>query len=286
MNDKPLVSIIMPAYNAENTIAESIKSVLKQNYQNWELLVINDGSKDNTSGIVNSFTDIRIKLIEQKNAGVANARNNGIRQSKGEYIAFLDSDDLWLEEKLEKQIDKLLETNNVIIHSKTLCFDSDPTVTMDCMVHVELDFDDKDKILIYDFISILTVIVSKSVIDEIGFFDENLKGTEDWDMWIRILQKYNIVYIDDFLTKYRVSTTGLSGNLQKHFIEEEKVWKKHNNLYNVDINLYRQWFSNKKQAIIAKQNRNLFDFIKYFLKLLKLPKLLLKFLVLKYCKVN
>lgn len=284
MNDKPLVSIIMPAYNAEQTISESIESVLKQTYQNWELLVVNDGSTDNTSNIVNFFNDARIILIEQVNGGVANARNNALKSANGKYIAFLDSDDLWLEEKLERQIKKLLETNSVMVHSKTLCFGSNPVKTTDCMVHVELNFEDKEKILIYNFISILTVVVAKSVIDEIGYFDEELKGTEDWDMWIRILQKYNIVYIDDFLTKYRVSSSGLSGNLQKHFIEEQKVWDKHTSLYSSEINRYRLWFANKKQFIIAKQSKRYLESIRHFLKLLKKPLLLKNFIILKYAK--
>lgn len=284
MTTKPLVSIIMPAFNAEKTIAESIKSVLNQTYDNWELLVVNDGSKDDTSSIVKTIEDDRIVMLEQLNGGVANARNNGIKNAKGKYIAFLDSDDLWIEEKLEKQIDKLLNSNYPMVYSKTLCFDCDPIKTSDCMVHVSLDFENKEKILIYDFIAILTVVVEKRVIDEIGNFDETLRGTEDWDMWIRILQKYDIAYIDDFLAKYRVSSTGLSGNLYQHYIEEEKVLDKHIDLYNKKIYKYRLWFANKKQAIIAKQNKDYVNFCKYFFRLFEMPSLLINFLMSKYLR--
>jgi len=281
---KPLVSIIMPAYNAEKTILESIESVLRQTYINWELIVVNDGSKDSTSVVVLATNDERIRLIEQENGCVANARNNGINNAKGEYIAFLDSDDLWVEEKLERQIGRLVGGKYKMCYAKTWCFGENSNQTSDCFVNVAFDFEDKDKILIYDFIPILTVLIAKDVLDEVGYFDETLRGVEDWDLWIRVLQKCDAIYLDEFLAKYRISSTGLSGNFEKHFIEEEKVWMKHIDLYSKEISSYRQWFANKKQTIIAKQNRNIFNFFKYFLKLFRLPNLLFEFLYLKYLK--
>jgi teichuronic acid biosynthesis glycosyltransferase TuaG len=284
VENKPLVSIIMPAYNAEKTIAESIESVLRQTYINWELIVVNDGSKDSTTAVVLATNDERLRLIEQENGGVANARNNGLNNAKGEYIAFLDSDDLWVEEKLERQIRTLVGGKYKMCFAKTWCFGENLNQKSDCFVNVALDFEDKDKILIYDFIPILTVLIAKDSLDEVGYFDETLRGVEDWDLWIRFLQKYEANYMDEFLAKYRISSTGLSGNFEKHFIEEEKVWMKHIDLYSKEISFYRQWFANKKQTIIAKQNRNILDFFIYFLKLFRLPNLLFKFLYLKYVK--
>lgn len=284
MENKPLVSIIMPAYNAEKTIVESIESVLRQTYKNWELIIVNDGSKDSTTAVVLAFNDERLRLIEQENGGVANARNNGINNAKGEYIAFLDSDDLWVEEKLERQIGTLEGGKYKMSYAKTWCFEENSNQIRDCFVNVALDFVDRDKILIYDFIPILTVLIAKDVLDEVGCFDETLHGVEDWDLWIRVLQKYEAIYSDDFLAKYRISSTGLSGNFQKHFMEEEKVWMKHIDLYSKEISSYRQWFAHKKQTIIAIQNKNTFDFFKYLLKLFRLPNLLFEFAYLKYSK--
>jgi teichuronic acid biosynthesis glycosyltransferase TuaG len=284
VENKPLVSIIMPAYNAEKTIVESIESVIRQTYVNWELIIVNDGSKDSTSALVLAINDERLRLIEQENCGVASARNNGIKNVKGEFIAFLDSDDLWVEEKLERQIGTLVGNKCKMCYSKTWCFGESSNQTSDCFVNVELDFEDKHKILIYDFIPILTVLIAKDVIDEVGYFDESLRGVEDWDLWIRVLQKYEAIYLNEFLAKYRVSSTGLSGNFENHFIEENKVWKKHIDLYSKELNIYRHWFANKKQAILAKKNKNVFNFIKYFFKLLRLPSLLFKFLNHKYLK--
>jgi teichuronic acid biosynthesis glycosyltransferase TuaG len=284
MDYKPLVSIIMPAYNAEKTILESIESVLRQTYILWELIVVNDGSEDRTNAVVLAINDERIKLIEQENGGVAKARNNGLCNAKGEYIAFLDSDDLWLEEKLERQIEKLVVGKYKFCFAKTWCFGENSNQISNCLVNVALNFEDKDKILIYDFIPILTVLIAKDILDEVGYFDEELRGVEDWDLWIRVLQRYEVTFIDEFLTKYRVSSTGLSGNFEKHFIEEEKVWMKHIHLYSIEISTHRLWFANKKQAIIAKKNKNIFVFFKYFLKLFLLPNLLFDFLKVKYLK--
>jgi glycosyltransferase involved in cell wall biosynthesis len=284
VENKPLVSIIMPAYNAEKTIVESIESVLKQTYINWELIVVNDGSNDRTSALVLAFNDERVVLVKQDNGGVANARNNGINNSKGEYIAFLDSDDLWVEDKLERQIGVLVGGKHKMCFAKTWCFRENSNQTSDCFVNISLDFDDKDKILVYDFIPVLTVLLAKDVLAEVGHFDETLRGVEDWDMWIRVLQKYEAIYLDEFLAKYRISSTGLSGNFEKHFIEEEKVWLKHIDLYSIEISSYRQWFADKKRTIIAKQNKDIFNFLKYLSKLLRRPNLLFEYLYLRYLK--
>jgi glycosyltransferase involved in cell wall biosynthesis len=284
VENKPLVSIIMPAYNAEKTIVESIESVLRQTYKNWELIVVNDGSMDSTSAVVWAINDERVRLIEQENGGVANARNNGINNATGEYIAFLDSDDLWVEDKLERQLGVLVCGKHKMCFAKTWCFRENSNQTSDCFVNISLDFDDRDKILVYDFIPILTVLLAKDVLDEVGHFDETLRGVEDWDMWIRVLQKYDAIYLDEFLAKYRISSTGLSGNFEKHFIEEEKVWLKHIDLYSIEISSFRQWFADKKRTIIAKQNKDIFNLLKYLSKLLRRPNLLFEYLYLRYFK--
>ena len=121
-----LCSIIMPAYNSEKYISEAIESVLKQTYTNWELLIVNDCSTDNTEEIIKSYQQrkTKIKLINQKeNQGAANARNTGIQNAKGKYIAFLDADDIWREEKLQKQIQILQNSNADITYTAYLMID-------------------------------------------------------------------------------------------------------------------------------------------------------------------
>ena len=114
-----MVSVVMPCYNGADFISETIDSVLAQTYENWELLIIDDGSSDNSLEIVKSYaaTDPRIRPISQANAGSAAARNNGIKQARGQYIALLDSDDLWLPEFLESQI-TFMKSKNASIRSR------------------------------------------------------------------------------------------------------------------------------------------------------------------------
>ena len=120
-----LVSIIVPVYNAEHTVGETINSVISQTYLNWELIIINDGSIDNSANIISSFSDSRIKYIAQYNGGVAHARNAGIGIARGEYIAFLDSDDLWESSKLEKCVNYLNIGECHFVYSKVKMFKDD-----------------------------------------------------------------------------------------------------------------------------------------------------------------
>ncbi len=227
-----LVSIVMPAYNAAFTIAESISSVLGQTYENWELIIIDDGSTDGTSSAITPFlSDKRICLIEQENAGVAAARNRGIKQSAGEFISFLDADDLWIKDKLARQVEMFRSSKDPalgLVYSRYASFSTS-------LGAAQLRDDDayygylapEKRIMVYDFIATSTVMTTSTVINDVGLFDEMLLGTEDWDLWIRILSGHSVALLDDVLMMYRENPQGLSKNFQKHHAEEWKVLKKH-----------------------------------------------------------
>lgn len=229
---KGLVSIVMPAYNAEFTIAESISSVMGQTYDNWELLVVNDGSTDGTSSAITPFlSDKRICLIEQENSGVAAARNRGIKQSAGEFVSFLDADDLWIKDKTARQVEMFRRSGDPVlglVYSRYASFGASPGAAL-------LRNDDayfgylvpEMRIMVYDFIATSTVMTTSTVISDVGLFDETLSGTEDWDFWIRILSRYKVGLVDDALMMYRENPQGLSKNFRKHHAEEWKVLKKH-----------------------------------------------------------
>ena len=119
MSNENLVSVIMPAFNVEQYIAESVESVKKQSYQNWELIIINDGSTDDTRALAEKYSsnDQRIRCISKENEGVAVARNTGLAQAKGSYIAFLDADDLWHEDFLEKVMSKVSSGGDICIYT-------------------------------------------------------------------------------------------------------------------------------------------------------------------------
>lgn len=231
-NRHGLVSIVMPAYNAASTIAESISSVLGQTYDRWELIVVNDGSTDETSSAVAPFlSDKRICLIKQENAGVAAARNRGIKQSSGEFVSFLDADDLWVKNKTARQLEMFRNSDDPalgLVYSRYASFCTS-------LSYAQSRNDDayfaylapKLRIMVYDFIATSTVMTTSAVISNVGLFDETLSGTEDWDLWIRILSGYSVGLVDETLMMYRENPQGLSKNFQKHHAEEWKVLDKH-----------------------------------------------------------
>lgn len=218
---EPLVSIITPIYNGERYLLEAIESALAQTYQNFELLLVNDGSTDSSAEIIRPFLkDLRIIYIEQKNAGVAAARNTAIKQAKGKYIGFLDQDDLWLNNKLEVQIAALEQDGSIaLVHSRQDCID----------VHGnKIDYDWITGVSGYCFrdmfkrnrIAVLTVLIRKTIIDKIGLFNEQLPGADDYEMWLRVTLKYPIKYIDQSLVFYRFHDSNISKNSFKMTILE------------------------------------------------------------------
>jgi glycosyltransferase involved in cell wall biosynthesis len=222
-----LVSVVMPAYNAAETITESVVSVFAQSYTQWELIVVNDGSTDGTCKALAPFLgDPRVSLLQQENAGVAAARNVGICHCRGEFVAFLDADDLWEPDKLAMQVELFRSAAPTLglVHTHQVAFSGDrqccrPKDDDACFGYLE----SAQRILVYDFIATSTVMVRAGLFAEVGLFDEALAGTEDWDLWIRILARYEARKIQTVLVRYRESAGGLSGNVARHLLEEWKV---------------------------------------------------------------
>jgi glycosyltransferase involved in cell wall biosynthesis len=185
--DKPLVSVITPAYNAERYIAETIDSVLGQTYVNWELIVINDGSTDKTGEIARSYRDPRIRYIEQENRGIAKTRNRLLKESKGEYITFLDSDDIYLPQKVEEEAD-FLETHPE--YAAAYCdlryfFDKEPGK----LYRHTYTFPSGDvfkELLKRQFITNTTLMIRRLVIEKLGLFNEATREVEDWSYFLKM----------------------------------------------------------------------------------------------------
>lgn len=220
-----LVSIIMPAYNAEKYISESIESVLAQTYKNWELIIIDDCSKDGTINIIRQYQmfDNRIRVISLKcNAGVANARNIGIELAKGRYIAFLDSDDLWLDIKLEEQIKFMQQKQIYFSFSKYRRFtDENNGKVVDV-----LPFVNYQKALYGNPIGCLTVCLDRRFIRKFRFSKQR---HEDYIAWLNILKSNNIFAygIPKILALYRVgNNNSLSGNKLKSMLWTWNVYRK------------------------------------------------------------
>ena len=224
----PIVSIVMPAYNAQDYIKQSIQSVINQTYDNWELLVINDGSSDKTVAVVESFKDSRIILFSQKNFGVSKARNYGIKKAKGKYIAFLDSDDLWKKEKLYIQASYMEKYKNIVLtYSDYDSFIMKNDIIENKQLYPFNIKNNHDRLLIFNYIATLTVMVKKDTLQSVNSFDILLFGPEDWDLWIRISKVGQIDFINQKLALYREHKDGISKNRKRQLEQEYKVLSKY-----------------------------------------------------------
>jgi len=216
----PLISIIMPAYNAEKYIEESILSAVNQTYQNWELIIINDGSTDSTRTIAEKFSsrDKRIKVINQQNKRLAAARNIGIKNSTGQWIAFLDADDIWAPSKLEKQVElseKLPHIDVLYTDGWIFKYDDLSNVTPYSIKKGEFTSDEM-YLLEYtgNYIPVISVMAKRDIIGKIGFPEEDIFffGCEDWDCWLRMAKAgANFYGMDENLFYYRRHDSNMSG---------------------------------------------------------------------------
>lgn len=215
----PLVSVIIPAYNAEDYIAETLQSVLNQTYKNLEIIVIDDGSKDRTSSIVNEFAnrDSRIILIPQANAGVVVSRNKGIQISKGELIAPLDSDDIWMPENLEKQVCSMLKAESSVGVVYSWSFDIDEQSYPTGHFHAfTIEGNVYSTLLCHFFLSNAScTLIRKECLEHVGLYrtqKDLLQGCEDWDIYLRLAEAYQFKAVSDFLVGYRKRLNSMTNN--------------------------------------------------------------------------
>jgi glycosyltransferase involved in cell wall biosynthesis len=218
----PLVSVIIPAFNAEKYISESISSVLSQTFQDFEILVVDDGSIDSTKEKTLKFSDQRIRYIYKENGGASSARNTGINNARGKYIALLDYDDLWLPEKLEKQLQKFShEADLGLVYCWVESINPDGETRF--IAHPENEGWVYNDLFLDNFLHNGSVpLIKKECFEKAGYFDENLSNAQDWEMWFRIAKDYKFGVVRDILTKYRVRSDSLSKmhrKLNKAFIK-------------------------------------------------------------------
>lgn len=223
---RDLVSIIMPAFNSSKTIRDSINSVISQTYQNWELLVINDCSSDNTAEIVSEYADDRIKLIDKKkNEGVALARNSGLDLAGGDYVAFLDSDDRWLPNKLELQLDLIRNNDIDVVFGSYYRFNDFGTLNI---VSVPSGIKKYDDLIKGNFIGNLTGLYNFSKFNKIR---QKKIGAEDFLFWLEIFADTQVkgLGVKEPIAYYRVAEKGksLSGNKFKSAIWTWNIYYNH-----------------------------------------------------------
>ncbi len=210
----PKVSVIIPAYNAMIYLPETLKSVLQQTFTDFEVLIIDDGSTDNIVQWAGELIDSRVKLIVQPNQGTSAARNTGIAQAQGEYIAFLDADDLWEPTKLEKQV-RYLEDNPAVglLHTNMVLIDWQGKSSGRVMKS-NAEGDALKQLLKQNTVVTSSVIVRDCCLKTVGEFDRNLRYSQDWDMWVRIAARYPLAVIKEPLVCYRQHPNNATKNWQ------------------------------------------------------------------------
>ncbi|MGA1840851.1 MAG: glycosyltransferase [bacterium] len=198
------VSVIIPTFNRVTYLSEAIESVLSQSYDNLELIVVDDGSFDNTRDLVHSFSDERIGYFYQKNNGIASALNLGLKKSSGDYIARLDSDDIFLPEKLKLQV-KLLDHNPDLglVYTQAYNMDDKGNALKLFLKNHTCPQEPLKVLRHFLFPPSQSIMFRRSCIDKIGYFDETMPVGEDWDFCIRMAQKYRFAYCDEPLVKIR-----------------------------------------------------------------------------------
>jgi glycosyltransferase involved in cell wall biosynthesis len=212
----PLISVIIPVYNGEKTIRETIESVLNQSFSDFELIVINDGSQDSTLDVLGSIQDPRLKVFSYPNSGVSASRNRGFSHTVGEFIAFLDADDLWTPDKLEAQLKALQENPDAAVAYSWTDFIDETGQFLGHGSHRTVNGDVYAELLLFDFLDNgSNPLIRRQALTEVGNFDKEVAGAEDWDMWFRLAAHYHFVAVPSPQILYRVYTTSMSSNTSK-----------------------------------------------------------------------
>ncbi|MEP4533558.1 MAG: glycosyltransferase [Cyclobacteriaceae bacterium] len=268
-----MVSVIIPAYNATKYIDETIDSVLNQSFQDLEVIIVNDGSRDDTASIISKRSNIdkRVSSIHQENAGVSSARNNGIRKAKGEYLVFLDADDVLCVDCLSQRVNYLIENKNIgLVHNDMEVIDSRSKGTGEIMSGMEGDV--LTDLLLWEKTVIPTpssIMVRRQVVDDIGGFSEELSNNADQFFFFMVASKYKVGRIPKVLTKYRVHSGNMHNNiglLERDSLRAyqlatvrglfKSVWFKRRCFSNMYLILGANWLGAKKR----------WRFVKYFFK--------------------
>ncbi len=246
----PSVSVIIPTYQLAHLVGQTIDSVLAQTHTDYEIIVVNDGSTDNTKEVLASYGD-RITVIHQENQGVAAARNTGIMAARGKYIALLDHDDLWLPNKLEKQVAYLESHPNIgLVYSDTLYFNENGLLPG---THAERypvpPILQSWTLFVRNVIPTCSVVVvRRECLDDVGLFDETMPPCDDYDLWLRVIEKWHIHFLDEALVHYRRSAEQQSKNEEQMLLGwlrvKEKTFKRNKELQNLPLFVLDQSFYN------------------------------------------
>lgn len=201
--DEPLVSVVIPVYNREALVARAIDSVLGQTFEDFEVLVVDDASTDGTPGVVRQYDDERVRYLRQKtNRGVSAARNRALREARGAFIAFLDSDDTWMPEKLELQVRRFQELPEDVglLYTGVETVEGDGGGRIDRPAYRGDVY--RELLTVNRIYTTSGVMIRAEAAETVGYFDEKAPANEDWDYWVRVARHFKVDYVEDVLMRY------------------------------------------------------------------------------------
>lgn len=244
-----MVSVVIPLYNKENSITSTLQSVCAQTYTDFEVLVVNDGSTDNGATLAAKYPDTRIRVINKPNGGVCSARNRGINEAKGEFVALLDGDDQWDKEYLAEQVKMINDFPEAVMWGINFAETNNGKLVRRVSTglpdgfrgYVENYFEMKGRIS--DLFCSSSVVIRKDVFDSVGLFDERIKYAEDSDMWFRIIATQKVAFYDQYMVFYQWDA-------------ENRAMTRHR-----DLRSFLPYYVEKYKAQLYKQNKVFYHWV-------------------------
>jgi len=270
-NNETKVSVIVPTYNRERYLKEAMDSVLNQTHKNLELHIVDDGSTDSTKDLVKSFTDDRIKYYYQKNQGQSVARNTGIKNSQGEYICFLDSDNLWKHDKLERQLKLMAENPDYqIVYGENEIIDENGQVQPAGPAVQRYSGNIMSRLLVFNFVNFNSAMIRRECFDQMGGMNQNTRVADDYELFLKFSTRYRFLYVPEFFAQYRVMENQISSNKDKRFQSNFNIltnfMSTYNNLLDADTVNYTwcRFYTNRGryQASVGRLKNAFTDYIK------------------------
>lgn len=233
----PEVSVIIPVYNREHVIERAVDSVLNQTFTSLELIVVDDGSTDNTLELLQDYDDDRIRVLRQsENSGANAARNKGLHAAEGQYIAFQDSDDRWYPEKLERQVDRMQNTpdDTGIIYSAFWNMDGFFSEYRPQQTSTRMSGDLSDHLLRHNFLGFINILVDRSVFEKTGDLDEQMPALQDWDFHLNASQHSRYHFIADPLLEKHPQESSISRDPENYVQAHQRIIQKHHRRLKTD----------------------------------------------------
>lgn len=252
MSNDILISVVMPCYNSMGYLENTLKHVYAQTILPYEIIIVDDGSSDGTQAFLQrekeKFPAGFIKIFQQKNCGPGAARNVGIRNASGTWIAFLDSDDVWREQRIQRAIETIEQNPDAIMVSNDICEKYEDGSERELKLHERLSQDESVFVQLYkgNFLSTSSVCAKKEILQRVGAFNEELRSAQDYDLWLRLSREGSFIIIPEVFEEYAIHSGSISQNNKLRYECLLKIYKKY-------AHLLKRECSGRRAALLAER---------------------------------